>query len=174
MDEKIRDAARCWTLAQPIVSAYVCAVVRDVRDRDDVLQEIAVAVLESFDSYDPSRSLAGWTLGIARNKIGTYLRQRRRHRLYFNDETLMHLADAMESTAVDPTGAMDALQGCMSELEGRARHLCALRYENDLKPAAIAELLGMNPNAVAKALQRVREQIRACMERKTVWERSPG
>lgn len=174
MDDKLRDAARCWTMAQPIVSAYVCAVVRDVRDRDDVVQEIAVAVLESFDTYDANRSIAAWTLGIARNKIGTYLRQRRRHRLHFNDDTLIQLADAMESSTVELSGAMETLQGCLSELEGRARQLCTLRYESDLKPAAIAEVLGMNPNAVAKALQRVREQIRACMERKSAWERSPG
>ena len=55
MDEKSRQATRLWTLAQPVVSAFVTSVVRDFKDRDDVLQEIAVAAIESFDAYDPKR-----------------------------------------------------------------------------------------------------------------------
>lgn len=39
MDESTRQATRLWTL-----------VVRDFRDRYDVLQDIAVAVVESFES----------------------------------------------------------------------------------------------------------------------------
>ena len=72
MDEQYQQAIRYWTLAQPVVSAYVAAVVRDFRDRDDVLQAISVAVLEAFSSYDPARPFTAWAMGIARNQIGTY------------------------------------------------------------------------------------------------------
>jgi RNA polymerase sigma-70 factor (ECF subfamily) len=51
-------------------------------------------------------------------------------------------------------------------LEGRAQRLCELRYRDDLKPAAIASAVGMSANTVAKALQRIREQLRLCIERK--------
>ena len=78
MDENSQQTIRYWTLAQPIISGYVTSVVRDFRDRDDVLQSIAVAVFESFSSYDPSRSFVGWAMGIARNQMGTYLRERDR------------------------------------------------------------------------------------------------
>ena len=81
MDDKSRQATRLWTLAQPVVSAFVTSVVRDFKDRDDVLQEIAVAAIESFDAYDPDRPFVPWVMGVARNQIGLYLRQRRRDRL---------------------------------------------------------------------------------------------
>lgn len=55
VDESTRQATRLWTLAQPAVSAFVTSVVRDFRDRDDVLQDVAVAVVDSFDSYDPQK-----------------------------------------------------------------------------------------------------------------------
>ena len=42
LQEKIREATRLWTLATPIVSAYVAGTVRDFRLRDDVLQDIAI------------------------------------------------------------------------------------------------------------------------------------
>ena len=47
-----KHATRLWTLAQPVISAFVTSVVRDFAARDDVLQEIAVAVIESFERYD--------------------------------------------------------------------------------------------------------------------------
>ena len=174
MDEKYQQAIRYWTLAQPFISAYVASVVRDFRDRDDVLQAIAVAVLESFSTYDPARPFIGWASGIARNQIGTYLRERRRNRLVFDDETVEQLAVAFEQIEPAQTRSLDHLQECLSKLEGRARQMCQLRYESDLKPAAIADLMGMTANTVAKALQRIRDQLRQCIERRASIDGAQG
>lgn len=170
MDEQHQQAIRYWTLAQPVVSAYVASVVRDFRDRDDLLQAIAVAVLESFSSYDSNRPFTAWAIGIARNQIGTYLRDRKRNRLVFDAETVDLLAVAFEQVDTEQTRKLDFLQHCLAKLEGRARQLCELRYQNDLKPAAIASLLSMTPNTVAKSLQRIRDQLRQCIERHAALE----
>ena len=81
MDDRLRQVTRGWTLAQPAVAAFLTSVVRDFRERDDLLQEVAVAVLESFESYDESRPFVPWAIGIARHRVGTWLRSRRRDRL---------------------------------------------------------------------------------------------
>lgn len=167
MDESTRQATRLWTLAQPAVSAFVTAVVRDFRDRDDLLQDVAVAVIDSFDSYDPQRPFVAWAIGVARNQIGLYLRKRRRDRLVFNDETVACLAVAFSEVAPEQSRQLDFLRDCLKSLEARARRLCELRYRDDLKPAAISELLGQSANAVAKALQRIRDLLRECIERKS-------
>ena len=52
MDDRTRQAFALWTQAQPAVSAFVHAMLADRSERDDVLQEVAIAVLESFDDYD--------------------------------------------------------------------------------------------------------------------------
>lgn len=165
MDTKTLQATRFWTLAQPVVSAYVTSVVRDFSARDDVLQDVAVAVIESFDRYDPERPFTAWALGIAQNHVRLYLRRERRERLVFSEETVAALANAFESHANMP--ALDHLPGCLEKLDARSRRLCDLRYVHDLKPAAIGQSLGMSANAVAKALQRVREQLRLCLERQS-------
>jgi RNA polymerase sigma-70 factor (ECF subfamily) len=165
MDQNSQQAIRYWTLAQPVVSAYVTSVIRDFRDRDDVLQSIAVAILESFPSYDASRPFVGWALGVARNQVGSYLRDRRRNRLVFDGETVDLLATAFEEIKTEEVRSLAYLEECLGKLEGRARQLCELRYQNDLKPAAMARLLSMTPNTVAKSLQRIREQLRQCVER---------
>lgn len=62
------------------------------------------------------------------------------------------------------------LEGCIATLDVKARELWRLRYELDLKPAAIAERIDGNANTVAKALQRVRDRIRDCIDRKVAAE----
>ncbi|MFM7831063.1 MAG: hypothetical protein ACKPJD_04700 [Planctomycetaceae bacterium] len=45
-----------------------------------------------------------------------------------------------------------------------------LRYGQDLKPAAMGRLLDMHPNTVSKALQRIRDQLRDCLQRRSAME----
>ncbi len=91
----------------------------------------------------------------------------------FDGETVDSLAQAFQQLESEPTRSLDYLNECLGKLEGRARQLCGLRYENDLKPAAIASLLNMTPNTVAKSLQRIREQLRQCIERHLAVEGTP-
>ncbi len=168
MGETTRQATRQWTLAQPAVSAFVTSVVRDFRDRDDVLQDVAVAVIESFDSYDPAFPFVPWAIGVARNQVGLYLRQRRRDRLVFDDDAVTCLAVAFHEVAKVQSMQLDFLKLCLGSLEGRAQRLFELRYMEDMKPAAIADQVGITANSVAKSLQRVRDQLRECVERKSV------
>lgn len=168
MDDRVRQAARHWTLAQPAVSAFLASIIRDFRDRDDVLQDVAVAVMESFDRWDPERPFVAWAIGIARNQAGLYLRKRRRDAriLEFDPETMDHLQAAFATVAAEEVPKLDFLRDCLKAVEGRARAVFELRYQQDLKPAAIAERIGLSANAVAKSLQRVREQLRDCVERR--------
>lgn len=167
MDETTRQATRQWTLAQPAVSAFIAAVVRDFRDRDDVLQNVAVAVIESFDSYDANSPFVPWAIGIAKRQVGSYLRRRGRDPLVFDDETVAVLAVAFDEETHARSAAFDFLADCISSLDGRARKLIDLRYRDDLKPAAIASQIDMTPNSVAKALQRIRDQLKECIQRKS-------
>ncbi len=163
MDAHTLEAMRRWTQAVPTVSAFVASLVRDFQDRDDILQEIAVAVLESFERYDPTQSFVGWVLGIARNQVRLHYRRQGREKVVFDSETVEALARAFaEGLPADPR--LDRLGECFERLDARSRELCRLRYECDLKPAAIGAHLDLGANTVAKALQRIRDRLRECIE----------
>lgn len=164
VDERLRTATRLWTLAQPAVSAFISGIVRDFRDRDDVLQEVAVAVLESFDRYDPDRPFVPWAIGVARNQVGLYLRRRGRDRLCLDPEAVDRIEAAFAAIPTEEIHGLDRLRECLERLDPRGRMLCELRYRDDLKPAAIAALVGQSANTVAKSLQRVRDRLRDCIE----------
>lgn len=167
MNPEVVEATRLWTLAVPAVSAFVTALVRDFQDRDDVLQETAVAVLNSFGRYDPAQPFVGWAIGVARNQVRLHCRRKSRERIAFDSDAVDALARAFTDLPPhDPR--LDHLGECVQALDGRAKELCRLRYELDLKPAGIAERTGSAANAVAKALQRIRDRLRACVERKAL------
>jgi len=164
MDSAHAEFTRHWTATLPKIAAFVGSMVHDRCDRDDVLQDCAVAAMTSYERYDPSRPFAAWATGVARNQIRLYLRRKSKDPHIFDDDALDALVHAFSSTRRDER--LDHLEHCVEKLEGRARTLCEYRYGRNLKPAAIADALGMSPNAVAKALQRIREDLRECIERK--------
>lgn len=168
MDNSTRKATRLWTSAQPIVAAFIASVVRNYRDREDVLQETAFAVFDSIDSYNADRPFNAWAIGVARNQVGLYLRRIKRDRHVFGESTIACLEAAFNKKT--PSAKLDYLPQCMQQLETRAREMCDLRYQEDLKPSTIAEKLGMNANSVSKALQRIREQLRQCIDSKAAIE----
>lgn len=170
IDESTRKVTRLWTLAQPKVSAFVTSVVRDFKDRDDLVQDIAVAVFESFDKYDPERPFVQWAMGVARNQFKNYLRKRQKHLAVFDPETIEVLETAFADLPAEEVRELDFLQDCLKKLDDKGRQLCELRYQEDMKPAAISEAIKMSGTAVRKSLQRIREQLRACVERKVTAE----
>ena len=160
---------RLWTLAVPTVSAFVTSLVRNFEDRDDILQETAVAVIESFERYDPALPFIGWAIGIAKNQAKAHERRKNIKRITFDTEALEAIARAFESEgAIDRR--LDRLGECYEALDDRSRELCRWRYERDLKPMAIGKLIGATSNVVAKSLQRIRDRLRACIERKASLE----
>ena len=56
MKPSIEEATRRWTAVQPNVAAFISTMVTDLRHREDILQDCAVAVLSSYDRYEPKKT----------------------------------------------------------------------------------------------------------------------
>jgi RNA polymerase sigma-70 factor (ECF subfamily) len=170
MDPRTRQAFALWTQAQPAVSAFVLALVGDRAVRDEVLQDVALAILEGFYGYDASRPFLPWALGIARNEVANARRRRGRFPTQLSDAAERALVDAVAEVSDDERARLSHLAECLRKLDGRPREICDLRYRAALSPARIASALGIQPNTVSKALQRVRDELRACIEERLAAE----
>src|SRR4051794_8015363 len=69
-----------WTVERMVefVTALVAKVIFSSQDRPDVVEDVIVAVLESFSTYDPSRPFTAWLAGIVEMHRRRYLEARRR------------------------------------------------------------------------------------------------
>jgi RNA polymerase sigma-70 factor (ECF subfamily) len=118
VDESMKNAMRQWTIAQPIVSSFVSAMVRDYSAADDLMQDIAIAVLESFDRYDPSQPFAAWAIGVARNRVRLYFRTLHRDRLRFSDSIIDLLSEDFSKISTSELHRLEHLQTCVDKLDG--------------------------------------------------------
>jgi RNA polymerase sigma-70 factor (ECF subfamily) len=176
MDE--RESAlrftRLWTDAQPAVAGFVRGMITDPATVDDVLQEVALALYTGFAGYDPARPFVAWALGIAKHKVHDRWRAAARSRQVVHDPELLEaLAEVSEEMADDLDAERRALQECLSQVEGRPWDLLQLHYVQGHQPRDIAGKLGLEAGHVRVLLNRVRNALKQCVERRLVREGAP-
>lgn len=162
---------RLWTTAQPMVANYVHALIRDHAAAQDVLQETALVIFRRFAEYDDSRPFVGWALRIAKYQVLGQRRDVMRCPVVYDDEVLAGFTESWGAMAPAQWDGSELVRECLGKLASHARRLVQMRYFDDLNASEIAKRLGMASSAVRVTLQRVREQLRACVEQQLKLER---
>ena len=108
--------------------------------------------------------MLAWCRGIVRLEILSHLRKRRREPAV--EDRILN--DAMEAAfeahqSDESVPRADHLRGCLAKLNGRARDLIRLRYEENARYEQIAAALKMGLEAVRKGLLRTKQQLRECV-----------
>lgn len=156
--------ARLWASAMPSVHAFVSASVRDVHDREDVIQATGEFLARNFDQFEPGTSFVAWAVAVAKLRIKELVRDRSRDRLVLNSEAIDAVADAAVDLRGEQNDRQGALSRCMQQLGDHQRRLLEMRYTQALTPATIAEKIGKSANAVSAALMRIRTALHKCID----------
>jgi RNA polymerase sigma-70 factor, ECF subfamily len=158
---------RLWLSAQPVVVSVLSARIGDRAAVEDVVQEVALAAFQKLADYDETRSFTAWVLGIANHKAIDWLRANGPKRLVIRDEqalaTLMQVGAELER---DLSDRELALHGCLDVLQGRAREVIRYHYVDDRPVADIASAMKLSVANIKVMLYRVREALRACVEKR--------
>lgn len=154
---------------QDEIAAVVGSMVRDPHLREDIVQEVAMVLWRKFDEYDPSRSFGAWARGIAVRKVLQAWARQQRLPAAMAPDTMEAILTAFDETEEEsPTWGerQAALEDCMAELPDRSRRLLELRYRHGLSLHDIAAQVRSTLDAVNKALSRLRQALRECVERR--------
>jgi RNA polymerase sigma factor (sigma-70 family) len=150
------------------VYAYAAYRLGDGPDAEDATSETFERALRYRDSYDPSKGQPiAWLIGIARRCVNEGLARRQ---LIVPDPLDAPAPDDMEETIVRRV----ELAGAVARLEERERELIGLRYGADLTARQIAQLWGMQTNAVEVALHRALLRLRGILGEESESGRQPG
>jgi RNA polymerase sigma-70 factor (ECF subfamily) len=131
--------------------------------RDDLVQEIAIALWRALPRFRGDSSLKTFVFRIAHNRALTHVWRRGRVRTTEVSEA-EHLTDPAES----PEGRLargqrrERLDAAIRALPVVHRQVLTLALE-DLSNAEIASVLGMRENAVAVRLTRARQALRQAL-----------
>lgn len=169
-DKQQEHFTRLWTEVQPSVSGYIHAMVRDDSVAKDIVQETALALLRKFPAFDPQREFLPWALGAAKFELMGHWRDAGRCRVQFDDVLLGQITASWSEEAPQIGNEEAALHTCLEKLARHARDVVQMRYFDSLDSLEIARRLGSTAGAVRVALQRIRVQLRECVERQLSME----
>ena len=162
-----KEFLKLFTKAQPALFRYICTMLANANEADDILQETAITAWEKFADFDQSRSFQGWLFGISKYKI---LHSKRRYA-----RTLNLLTKAQELKAQDFfehkslhyfEEQQDALEGCIKSISISNAKLLMMRYTEKLNSKQIAKKLNWSPEKVRITLYRLRGVLKTCINEK--------
>lgn len=140
------------------VYSYVAYRIGDGPDAEDVTSEVFERALRYRESYDPERGEPlPWLLGIARRCVEGALSRPAPERSAPPDAAS---PEDVESEALERL----TVAAAVARLDERGQDLVALRYGADLTARQIAQVLGMNTNAVEVAIHRTLARLRPELE----------
>ncbi len=157
---------RLWAESQRAVVHYIHATVRDTALAQDVAQVTALVLFRRFTEYDGRRPFLAWALGVAQFQVRGVNRDAARSRVCFDSELLEQFTELWAETAAVASERSAALEDCLEGLPSRPRQMVRLRYFEQLNSGEIADRIGGSAAAVRMALQRIREQLRVCVEQR--------
>lgn len=154
--------------AEPDLRAFIGSMLPDPASREDVFQEVALALWQGFDRYDAERSFGAWARGVAMRKVWEGRRRLGRLPQYFTLEALEALSAAFEDTQEVPGWheREQALTLCLDELPENGSRLLRMRYHENLGVEEIASTLRLATDAVYQTLSRLRRRLRECVGRR--------
>lgn len=157
------------TALQPRLRAFLLALTGNRADADEVLQDTNQVLWRKRETFRPDSSFSAWSFQIAAFEARNFLRRRARtHRTEIPSEDL--LAEiAADSEAHHSDRAHEErraeLVRCLDKLAPDDRELLTRRYFEDQPLAALAAERGINQNALAQKLFRLRAMVLRCIEK---------
>ena len=138
-------------------------------DAEDLAQEVFLVAFRNFEQYDPSRPEWPWLVGIARNKLREYWRQKAREPATDPlDEFIISEESARsqrESSTAAESERYRLMEDCLDRLGPEARTLMKRIYDEGLKTGEVADELKRKGGAIRMSLHRIRIWLERCVER---------
>lgn len=166
-NESDRDAfAKLFAQHDRWLHAYLLALLADYSSAEEVFQEVCVILWRKYEQFDPETDFRRWAAAIARNKVHQHWDRQTRQARCLSYEVLELLAEE----AVEQSDLLEerrkALHVCLSKLPKSDRELVSACYSDANRSfQKVAEQLHRPINTVYKALQRIRNSLRECIER---------
>lgn len=143
---------------------YVAALVPNVADAEDIVQQTAIALWEKFDAYDPSQPFTPWACRFALNKVRQWVERRQRWQTLLENGLADELARRREELRPELEVRLRHLEGCLNKLPPDHRSLIEGHYYRRDSIEKLAEASSRTVAATYKTLQRVRQTLQGCIE----------
>ncbi len=147
------------------IYAYICVLVPDRVEADDLFQETLSVMWDKFDTFEEGRDFGAWGIGIAHNLIRNYRRKKARSRLSLEADIESLLEQEARQSIKSLDSRIEALRKCLAHLNPLDRKIIHLRYEEDISVQAIAEKVSSTIKVIYTKLARANDLLLRCIRR---------
>ena len=143
---------------------YVAALVPNVGDAEDIVQQAAMSLWEKFDAYDPTQPFTPWACRFALNKARQWIERRQRWQALLDHGLAEELAQRRQELQPEFERRLKHLETCLGKLPPKQRTLVEGYYYERADIESLAERSGKTAAATYKMLQRIRQALQCCVE----------
>ncbi len=144
---------------------YVAALVPNITDAEDIVQQTAIALWEKFEAYDPAQPFTPWACRFALNKARQWIERRQRWQALLEGGLAEEIMQRREALRPELEVRLKHLESCLGKLPADQRSLVEGYYYHRTDIELLSENSGRTVAAAYKALQRIRQTLQICVER---------
>jgi RNA polymerase sigma-70 factor (ECF subfamily) len=148
------------------LSLFILSLVPNWSDAEEIRQETNAKLWQEYGKFRSGSDFGAWARTIAWYEVLKYRERKHRNKQHAS-QAFLDLVAAKLATVVDQDDSRTiALAECVDELGSYQRELVRLYYTVGCTIKDIAHKLRSSPDAIYKALQRARVDLRECTDRK--------
>lgn len=146
-----------------------CIRVMGIRDGyvDDLAQETFILAYNKFETFDQSRSLRAWLLGLAKNLVLNERRKNSRRNRLISEKYSILISENYhqnEKTKLEKYD-LNVLNKCLDKLPEKHRRVVTMRYFKNRNSTEIGTALNKEPSNIRHMLRRILESLKVCVNR---------
>ena len=148
--------------------AFARSLIRDAAAAEDIVQEAFMVGWRKMDRFDPSQDFGAWMRGIVRFEYLHWIRKQKEVSL---DDEIIERIESLHAQLQDRSGEhedlIDAVRQCVASLPEQLRETVVAVYQAGMSCPELAARGQGSESALRKRLQRGRDFVAECPQKKT-------
>lgn len=147
------------------IKSFIFCMVPNEADSEDIMQETTSLMWEKFDQYTVGTNFVAWALTIAKYKILSYQRDKKKDRIRFDDQVMDMIETASRARLSHDNVAerVATLKNCIQKLPKRERHIIQQKYSKGLPNNKLATNEGVSLPTFYRYLSRIYLNLLHCV-----------
>lgn len=164
--ERQEEFVRLLNGAHGLLLRYVCSLVGNRHDAEDVLQRASVVMWRRFETFETGTDFIAWATTVAFYEVRNFQRVTGRSRLAFDDELMQILATERALDIRQSSVRLELLEVCVEKLEDTQRALVTSIYIDGMDVGAVANQQGRAAQTIYNKLTFIRRVLADCVQQR--------
>ena len=164
-DESQAQFLRLFLPSERELFRYIAALVPNVGDAEEIVQQTAVELWKKFDQYDTRQPFTPWACRFAINIVKQWVASRKRWQALLEAGLAEELANRRAQLRPQFENRLSHLDQCLEKLPSEQRGIVEAYYFRRQCIDVIADETRRSVESVYKTPQRIRLMLRQCIER---------